>query len=151
MAPVEETFDQPETEIDALFRLFDQKQIGVVGIEELRAIFHSTKHYATNSELNAIIKEINKNGNDVITVQDFQEYAQMELERCPDDVIRNAFEVFDSDGDGYISKEDLRNLISNLLSPPTDEELNHLLDEADRKAEGRIDFEDFVNALSVGM
>ncbi|CAK8695853.1 unnamed protein product [Clavelina lepadiformis] len=143
--------DKQETGFDEIFHIFDRNDNGAVGIKELKTIFHLTQHYATDSELKAIVKDINKNRNDLIRFDDFQEFAKNELKCCTDDIIRNAFRVFDSDDDGYIGRDDLRNLITVLLSPPTEEDLNDFLEEADRKGNGTIDFDDFLMALDIGV
>ncbi|XP_076809790.1 neo-calmodulin-like [Clavelina lepadiformis] len=134
-------------EIDAIFNLFDRDRNGVIDIEDLKITLHSTRHYATYDELNDIIKDISKNGKDFIEYDDFEKFAENQLEDCRDDLVRDAFQVFDCDQDGYINKNDLRKLITNFLSSPTEEELNDLLEEADRNGDGQIDFEDFVNAI----
>ncbi|CAF2068729.1 unnamed protein product, partial [Rotaria magnacalcarata] len=45
--------------------------------------------------------------------------------------IREAFRVFDKDGNGYISVDELRNVMTSLGEKLTDEEVNQMIREAD--------------------
>ena len=56
-----------------------------------------TQHYASDSEVNNIVKDINKNGNDFIGFDDFQDFSKAELEGCPENVLRDAFKVSEID------------------------------------------------------
>ncbi|CAK8674665.1 unnamed protein product [Clavelina lepadiformis] len=147
---IEKKLHRPEVEIDGIFQFFDRDQNGVVDIEDLKTILHLTQNYASDSEVNNIVKDINKNGNDFIGFDDFQDFSKAELEGCPENALRDAFKIFDADEDGFIGKNDLRNLVTVLLFPPSEEDLENLMEEADRKGDGRIDFEDFVLAIGVG-
>ena len=42
------------------------------------------------------------------------------------------FKEFDSDGDGFISPEELRSLLDKHKTPLTDEQLEDMMTEADR-------------------
>ncbi|CAF4932655.1 unnamed protein product, partial [Rotaria magnacalcarata] len=45
--------------------------------------------------------------------------------------ILEAFRVFDKDGNGYISADELRNVMTSLGEKLTDEEVNQMIREAD--------------------
>ena len=55
----------------------------------------------------------------------------------------NAFKVFDKDGSGTISSDELRNVLKSLGEDLTDEELDEMLKLADRNGDGTIDCELF--------
>lgn len=52
-----------------------------------------------------------------------------------------AFSVFDKDGDGFISAEELRHVMSSLGEKLSDEELNEMIKEADVDGDGEVNFE----------
>ncbi len=60
----------------------------------------------------------------------------------------NAFKVFDKDGSGTISTEELRNVLRSLGENLTDAELDEMVKLADRDGDGHIDCE-FSLAFSV--
>ena len=55
--------------------------------------------------------------------------------------IKDAFKVFDKDGNGLISAQELRQLMSSLGEKLTDEELDEMMREADLNGDGQIDYE----------
>ena len=53
--------------------------------------------------------------------------------------LKNAFKVFDKDGSGTISTEELRNVLRSLGENLTDAELDEMIQLADRNGDGHID------------
>lgn len=62
-----------------------------------------------------------------------------------DDNLKYAFNYFDKDNIGYITKEKMRIFF---MHPYIEEELlNHILDEIDTNKDGKIDFLEFKNMM----
>lgn len=51
----------------------------------------------------------------------------------------NAFKVFDKDGSGTISSDELRNVLKSLGENLTDDEVEEMVKLADRNGDGHID------------
>ncbi|KRZ56128.1 Calmodulin [Trichinella nativa] len=51
--------------------------------------------------------------------------------------------IFDRDGDGYITAEELKNVLNDLGDPVSDEEVLAILTSTDNDKDGLISFEDF--------
>jgi len=52
--------------------------------------------------------------------------------------IREAFRVFDKDGNGFISAAELRHVMTNLGEKLTDEEVDEMIREADLDGDGQV-------------
>ena len=64
--------------------------------------------------------------------------------------IREAFRVFDSDGNGLISADDLKRVMTNLGEKLTDEELDEMIMNADLNRDGYVNYEEFVTLMTGG-
>jgi calmodulin len=60
---------------------------------------------------------------------------------------RSAFEVFDRDKDGKISKKELGTVMRNLGQNPTEVELTEMINEVDIDGNGTIDFREFLGLM----
>ena len=76
---------------------------------------------------------------------DFEEFLQMMSKKITlndtEEEIRDAFRIFDKDGNGLISAHELRQIMMNLGEKLTDEELDEMMREADLNGDGQIDYE----------
>ena len=59
----------------------------------------------------------------------------------PEEELKQAFKVFDKDGDGYISADELKEVMKNLGESLSAKEVDDMLKEADINGDGKIDFE----------
>ena len=56
-------------------------------------------------------------------------------------------QVFDKDGNGFISAAELRHVMTNLGEKLTDEEVDEMIREADIDGDGQINYEEFVKMM----
>ena len=57
-----------------------------------------------------------------------------------EDEMKEAFKVFDKDGDGFISAAELRHVMANLGEKLTDDEVEEMIREADLDGDGKVDY-----------
>ena len=60
---------------------------------------------------------------------------------------KETFMMFDKDGDGTVSTKELGAVMRSLGNNPTQEELEELIDDADRDGSGSVDFREFVELM----
>jgi len=67
-----------------------------------------------------------------------------------DQSMRDAFQMFDQNGDGHIDKTELAGVLAALdgTEVPTEEELDAMFKEADTDNNGRITFEEFQTIIN---
>merc|ERR1719479_649846 len=86
----------------------------------------------TEAELQDMINEVDVDGNGSI---EFNEFIVMMSKKIKENEssndIREAFRVFDRNGDGYISAEELSQVMSTLGENLTKEEIDEMIREAD--------------------
>ncbi|XP_062890374.1 calcium-binding protein 7 [Mobula hypostoma] len=79
---------------------------------------------------------------DILSNQDPIDIPEDELEE-----IREAFKVFDRDGNGFISKQELGMAMRSLGYMPNEVELEVIIQRLDMDGDGQVDFEEFVTLL----
>lgn len=58
--------------------------------------------------------------------------------------VREAFKVFDKDGNGFISAAELRHVMTNLGEKLSDTEVEEMIREADTDGDGQINYDECV-------
>ena len=102
--------------------------------------------YPSIDELSAMIENVDKNSNGTI---DYDEFVEMMIEREEEenDDVAQAFKVFDRDGDGLISANEIRETMNNLGEELTEAEVKAMVAEADVNGDGLIDFTEFTRMM----
>ncbi|CAI2377112.1 unnamed protein product [Moneuplotes crassus] len=76
----------------------------------------------------------------MITIEDLSETQLEEF--------KEAFSLFDKDGDGTVDTNELGQVMRTLGQNPTEAELNEMIQEVDVDGNGEIDFEEFVGLMA---
>jgi Ca2+-binding EF-hand superfamily protein len=132
-----------EADIDRLwktFSVFDTDRSGLIAAEELGAVMRSLGHAPGAEELRALIEEVDLDRSGSI---DFDEFKLLMLSRQGDRTsrLKLAFEIFDKDGSGRITAEEMSGVMSQVgLTKP---ELDEMIKEVDEDGNGAIDFAEF--------
>lgn len=96
-----------------------------------------------------MINEVDGDGNGEMG---FHEFLIMMAHRSnasdPEAEVREAFKVFDKDGDGKITIEELKIALHNLGDDMTDEEVHDMVKEIDANGDGHVNYEEFAHMLS---
>eukprot|EP00116_Pleurobrachia_bachei_P018529 sb/3478791/ len=69
-------------------------------------------------------------------------------EKPPEDFIE-AFKFFDKDGDGYISRSELRTIMNTVDGTLAESDIEEMVREADVNGDGKIDFEEFTKMMNI--
>jgi len=135
---------------DAFNSLADSK--GIISTKMLGPLLKLIGENPPEEEIQDIVNDVDKNGTGVFK---FPEFLSMMAKKCDllvaDDDIREAFKVFDCDGNGFISRSELKHVLCNLGEAISEDECNYLVEEADIDGDGSINYEEFCAMMnSVG-
>ncbi|EAN33001.1 EF hand family protein [Theileria parva strain Muguga] len=135
-------------EFKEAFALFDKDGDGSITSKELGTIMRSLGQNPTEAELQDMINEIDANSNGSIDFPEFLTLMARKMKECDtEEELIQAFKVFDRDGNGFISAQELRHVMTNLGERLTDEEVDEMLREADVDGDGKINYEEFVKLM----
>ena len=135
-------------EIREAFKLFDTDGSGSITAQELQDFFIKIGHNPSKKQIDKMIKEVHDgdtNNKDI----DFNTFLRIVTKRMRDvdteEELIESFKIFDPDGTGLISIEDLKNILLeygdlNLLP----DELEDVIADADEDNHGFINYEIFV-------
>lgn len=126
------------------FSLFDKDGDGVITANELGVVLRSLGHSPSDAEVADIINEVDADDSGTV---DFDEFLIMMAHRMTivdhDSEAREAFKVFDRNGDGYISKNELREVLMSIGDKISEEDANVMIKDVDADGNGMIDFTEF--------
>ena len=76
---------------------------------------------------------------------DFEEFIKLMVKHGSniDEDIAESFKMFDRDGDGLITEDELHITMNNLGEPMNEDEVKAMIAEADLDGDGKINFKEF--------
>jgi calmodulin len=140
--------EQQIAEFKEAFSLFDKDGDGSITTKELGTVMRSLGQAPTEAELQEMIHEKDTDGSGTI---DFPEFLTMMARKMQDndtdEEVREAFKVFDKDGNGFISSAELRHVLTSLGEKLSDEEVDEMIKTAEIDGDGQINYEEFVKMM----
>ena|SRR5438105_10741457 len=120
--------DKQNFEIREAFDLFDQGCKGFINARDLGTVMRSLGKTPTQAELDDMINEFDPTGVGKISFDDFLHIMNrpMDDSDCSEE-LREAFKVFDLDGNGLISATELQHVMTNLGEKLTEEEAKEMV------------------------
>jgi len=141
--------DEQIQEFKEAFSLFDKDGDGTITTQELGTVMKSLGQNPCESDLQDMINEVDVDGNGTIDFTEFLDMMTKHMKESDNEQeLREAFKVFDKDGDGHISKAELKIVMKNLGENLTDAEIEEMINEADADGDGEVDYDEFVKMMN---
>lgn len=103
----------------------------------------------TESEVQEMIYEVDQEGKGSINFHEFviMMARKSEMQQDENEDIKAAFFVFDKNNDGFVSVDEMREVLSKFdLTTPT-EEIEDMIKTVDMDGDGMLSFEEFTNLM----
>ena len=131
------------------FSVLDKNGDGLITREELGTVMRSLGQNPTEADLHDIINEVDADRDGTINFNEFLTMMGMKMEETNRVAeLQEAFRLFDKDGNGLISFEELGHVMKNLGENLTDSEIGEMMNEADSDGDGQINYDEFVKMMS---
>ncbi|XP_059090628.1 calmodulin-A-like [Tigriopus californicus] len=136
-------------EFKECFQMFDKDGDGTIDTTELGTVMRSLGQNPDEEEVEEMVDEADEDGSGSINFPEFIGLMMKKQQGSQTvDDIKQAFRVFDKDGNGYVSSTELKFVMSRLGVNFTDDELQEMVLEADIDGDGQVCFEEFYNMMT---
>ncbi|NXE81031.1 CETN2 protein, partial [Cochlearius cochlearius] len=143
-----ELTEEQKQEIREAFDLFDTDGTGNIDVKELKVAMRALGFEPKKEEIKKMISDIDKEGTGKIGFNDFLVVMTQKMaEKDSKEEILKAFKLFDDDETGKISFKNLKRVAKELGENLTDEELQEMIDEADRDGDGEVNEQEFLRIM----
>lgn len=138
-------------ELEQVFKKFDVNGDGKISSSELGSIMGSLGQPTSEEELDNMICEVDGDGDGYISLNEFIELNTKGVDS--DEVLENlkdAFTIFDVDGNGSITAEELHMVMASLGEECSIVECQKMIGGIDSDGDGMINFEEFRMMMMTG-
>eukprot|EP00092_Neocalanus_flemingeri_P002198 GFUD01002338.1.p1 GENE.GFUD01002338.1~~GFUD01002338.1.p1 ORF type:complete len:149 (+),score=54.94 GFUD01002338.1:74-520(+) len=135
-------------EFKEAFDIFDKDGSGTISSEELLGVMRAMGQNPTEDELLNLVLEVDVDGNGTIDFPEFLDMMKKKAREVDEEAdLREAFQIFDRNRDGYIDMKELKKVADMLGTMLTKEEVEEFMAEADKDGNGKLDYDEFVKML----
>jgi len=150
--------------VKEVFKQLDKDGSGTISVEELRASLNESGENVSLQEVKEAMTEIDASGDGEISYAEFSKLwhgdsadgeapapKPMALSKGLDKELVKSFAMFDTDGSGTISVDELNELLKKEgRAPISDDEIAVILEKFDTDGDGQISIKEFANMLQLG-
>ena len=139
------TSKDEKKDLEKIFRSMDKDGNGTLDREEVLQGYE--EHFGvqiTEEQVDAMFKAVDLDGNNCIYYTEFVMATMNEKDLISNEKLKAAFRLFDKDGSGTISPEEIRKVLGINSS---DKHLAELVAEIDENGDGEIQFEEFCKMM----
>lgn len=143
---VSQLLNKEETaKMESIFKAMDLNNDGMLSMDEIKAGYE--KHFGTNvddEEIRRMFKEIDADDSGAIDYSEFLMATMTETQLLSKEKLQAAFKMFDKDGSGTISKDEIKEALGQM-----DERLvEEIIKEVDENDDGEISYEEFEKMMN---
>merc|ERR1712080_196871 len=145
----------PEAEqVDVLKKCFDgfSDEEGAIPAENVGNILSMMGLKVKPTALQSIIEEIDEDGSGLLEFGEFCQLAAKFLVEEDEEglkkELKEAFRIYDKEGNGFISTQTLKEILKELDNKLTEDDLENIIEEVDEDGSGTLDFDEFMAMLA---
>lgn len=124
-----------DPKIKEAFLLFDQNDDGILDKDELITLLRALGKYVTENDVDNLIRDTNSN---IIDINKFILILNTIAPKNTEKDLREAFELFDSDNNGYILVSEFKHILTNLGEKLSSDVIDDIINQLDINNEGKI-------------
>ncbi|XP_063631924.1 uncharacterized protein LOC134803148 [Cydia splendana] len=139
---------EQENDLREAFNLLDYTGEGKMNAQDFRVAIKALGYEPTFEELQQMINGVDKGGSGKLSFENFQTLLMRKVMALDTDGdIMKSFRLFDVDDTGSISFENVKTVTEILGTYLTDEEIEEMMDDADKDYDGVVSVEEFMKMI----
>merc|ERR1712025_402668 len=150
LGPIIESTGLDEERVESLkkgFEGFDKEAAGTISQTTMQMILESIGIDCKKDEMESYASEVDENATGKFSFLQFCQVAAKFMieddEEQMKEELKETFRIYDKDGQGFITNEILKDILREIDSTLTEEDLDHIVEEVDEDGSGTMDFEEF--------
>lgn len=133
------------------FQMFDTTKSGFIETMKISTILNTMGQLFDDGELNTLIEENDTDGSGKVNFDGFCKIAGRFLEEedaeAMQEELKEAFRLYDREGNGYITTATLKEILAALDDKLTSSDLDGIIAEIDTDGSGTVDFDGTCNII----
>ncbi|KAM3184763.1 hypothetical protein ACTXT7_007714 [Hymenolepis weldensis] len=148
-----ENYVTPErlVEYREVFDSFDPERKGKIQCENLLTALRKLALMPANCELEELLRSVDTNNNILSEGVSYEQFCQIASKKekgvYNEQDILNAFSLIDSEGRGYVTTDELKQLLCNRGDKLSEGEISALIRTVKATGSGQIDYKTFINRM----
>ncbi|KAG6460704.1 hypothetical protein O3G_MSEX012147 [Manduca sexta] len=131
--------DEQENDLREAFNLLDYTGEGKINAEDFRVAIKALGYEPTKEELQKMINAVDKGDTGKLSFENFETAIMRKvIAQDSDGDIMKSFRLFDMDDSGFINFENLKHVTTILGVHLSDEEIEEMIDDADKDFDGLV-------------
>jgi len=139
-------------EYKRFFDMYDRGKQGFINATQIGKIMGDMQQEVDEKQLRNYLAKFDADGSGKLEFEEFCALVYtvantVDKETLKKD-LRDAFRLFDKEGNGYISRVTMKALLKEIAPELTDADLDGAIDEIDEDGSGKIEFEEFFELMA---
>ncbi|XP_065080576.1 troponin C isoform X3 [Ochlerotatus camptorhynchus] len=135
------------------FQMFDTTKCGFIDTVKISTILNTLGQQFDEGELQSLINEEDPEETGRVNFDQFANIASNFLVEDEDaeamqQELKEAFRLYDREGNGYITTSTLKEILGALDDKLTNDDLDGMINEIDADGSGTVDFEEFMEMMT---
>ncbi|KAK2704188.1 troponin C-like [Artemia franciscana] len=144
--------DEKTAMLRKTFQMFDQGKQGFIDANKISTILNTLGQNFDEIELQAIIEQTDEKGTGKVNYDQFADIVTHFLEDEDAEAmlkeLKEAFRLYDKEGNGYITTGTLREILGALDDKLGPDDLDGIIAEIDTDGSGTVDFDEFMEMMT---
>jgi len=134
------------------FESFDTSGEGAIGIETIGNILRMMGVKMKEADLKEAVDDVDDDGSGMLEFEEFTELAaKFLIEEDEEELkkeLKEAFRIYDKDGQGFITNDVLREILKEIDPKLSESDLDGIIEEVDEDGSGTMDLDEFMEMMS---